>query len=123
MTFGITTEISGVQMGFGAINSAFKNFFGCVYGRNCGGSCTDRQGRFKDNLDKACLAHDKCLTSRRVAWNQAGSGVCHRTLAAAALAVYNKEKKCSWWQVWCWENSKVEAAWTMNQLFKYISNW
>jgi hypothetical protein len=72
-----------------------------------------------DNLDAACYNHDRCLNVET--WDRAKtycsppgfSGmVCHceRTLRDAAKAVYNAEKRCSWYAFWCVESNKVAAA-------------
>jgi len=111
----ISTEINIAQMLTGSVRAFFNNWSSCVYGRTCGASCVNVSTI--DNLDAACQAHDRCLTSRRVAFYQSGSGPCHRVLAAASRAVYNREKKCPWWNLFCKESRKVEVAWSMSTLF------
>ena len=77
-----------------------------------------------DNLDQACFNHDKCLQTQRydVARTKCSapgfSGmVCHceYALRDAANAIYNAEKRCSWWAFWCVETQKVAAALAINQ--------
>lgn len=104
----------------------------CVYGYNCGSKCgwSPYTGSVRyayggsrpksiDNLDSACVAHDSCLKNER--WDPArtqcaGPGMqgmichCERNLASTARGIYNREKKCSWWQIWCIESNKVAAA-------------
>ncbi|KAI9019690.1 hypothetical protein DFJ74DRAFT_769385 [Hyaloraphidium curvatum] len=106
----------------------------CVWGLNCGSKCGwtgygapadspasygGEHPQWTDDLDLACVRHDRCLQQER--WDEAGTYclapgmqgmVCHceRELRDTARGIYEREKGCPWWNIFCVESDRVAAA-------------
>lgn len=134
----VSSRISFLDAGFSGINGFLEYFTStCHHGYNCGeacGPCTKSYYNkcsssysfsmkwWIDDLDQACWRHDICLKYYRTkVKSKAGRRKCDRTLAAKALSIYNRNYKCSWWNIFCVENWYVTNAWLINKAMVVMS--
>jgi hypothetical protein len=102
----------------------------CHYGYNCGATCgpgtSTYGGSFSknmrywtDSLDYACWQHDHCLNDSKDS-SLSRRRSCDSSLERTAGSIYNRNKRCSWWQVWCEENNYAANAWLVMKGMQFV---
>jgi len=112
----------------------------CMYGKNCGSTCNLVDPVGIDDLDRSCYLHDCCLSMSRtgtytlshtmnrlspiikyfayigifhaVSTGPLGNAACYceQELIRNAQSIIDNERKCAWWNIFCFDTEKVQAA-------------
>jgi hypothetical protein len=117
-----TSKMNIAQMVGYSLAGALEHWNGaCHYGYNCGYACgpgtetynnqwNSKMKYWDDDLDKYCWLHDWCLHNAAQS-SKSKKVACDKMLEGRTKRIYNDNKICSWYQVWCVEDNYAANAW------------